>query len=79
METAGQWTKGMCVVDRRNMKRDGEMAVEGEWEEVPGDHGNWLNGKGGNRVRRAMESPVEKRFEKELLRRIFGVDPDEQS
>jgi inosine-uridine nucleoside N-ribohydrolase len=76
VETAGQWTRGMCVVDRRNLKRDG-MVVEGEWEELPGDHGNWLNGRGGNRVRRAVESPVVERFERELLRRIFGVELNE--
>jgi hypothetical protein len=37
-----------------------------------------LNGKGGNRVRRAVESPVVERFQRELLRRIFGVELNEE-
>ena len=78
VETAGQWTRGMCVIDGRQRKRDGGVAVEGEWEELPGDHGNWLNRRSGNRVRRAVESPVVESFERELLTRIFGVEINEQ-
>lgn len=77
VETSGQWTRGMCVVDRRNRKRDDGVAMEEEWEELPGDHGNWLNGRSGNRVRRAVESPVVERFERELLKRIFGAELNE--
>lgn len=70
VETSGQWTRGMCVVDGRDRKRlDDEQ--EGE---VVGDSGNWLSGGSGNRIRRALVSPGMEIFGVEMLRRIFGVD-----
>ncbi|KAL8938774.1 MAG: hypothetical protein Q9216_003720, partial [Gyalolechia sp. 2 TL-2023] len=45
IETVGQWTRGMCVVDRRDRKK----AEKGE-EEVDGDMGEWLSWRKGNRV-----------------------------
>ncbi|EOD43826.1 putative inosine-uridine preferring nucleoside hydrolase protein [Neofusicoccum parvum UCRNP2] len=49
VETSGQWTRGMCVVDRRPRRL---RAADGEAGEVPGDTGNWLGRRAGNRVRR---------------------------
>lgn len=84
VETAGQWTRGMCVVDRRDRlkmgsegdeggdKEEGEGEVD---EEVVGDAGRWLDGKRGNRIWRAVRSPEPpgmKGFGKVLLERIFG-------
>ncbi|KAL9009448.1 MAG: hypothetical protein Q9173_005523 [Seirophora scorigena] len=46
IETVGQWTRGMCVVDRRDRKK----GREGE-KEVEGDMGEWLSWKKGNRER----------------------------
>lgn len=66
IDTTGQWTRGMCVVDRRNRNR-----VEGE-EESPSDHGLWLNTKSGNRIWRMDESPVEANFGEILLQRVFS-------
>jgi hypothetical protein len=37
IETAGQWTRGMCVVDRRNRKK---MPPEAK-----GDGSNWVDGE----------------------------------
>ncbi|KAF2093062.1 inosine-uridine preferring nucleoside hydrolase [Rhizodiscina lignyota] len=64
VETAGQWTRGMMVVDRRNRKKmDRELEVDGDvLEEVPGDAGNWLSSRAGNRVKRAVGSPGEEEF-----------------
>jgi len=74
VETAGQWTRGMCVIDRRNRKSDKKAkVVQGEWEELPGDHGNWLNRRGGNRIAIAVQSPWIDTFGRELIRRVFGV------
>jgi hypothetical protein len=94
IETTGQWTRGMCVVDRRDtIKKEeeeeveeeeeggagkaGEAAEEGEaqldFDEVPGDAGNWLRAHVGNRVWRAVDSEWKERFGLRLLERIFGL------
>lgn len=86
VETAGQWSRGMCVVDRRDrvMIGDGDGGEvggahgEGEGEaegEVVGDAGRWLDAKRGNRVWRAVRSPDPpgmEAFGEVLLERIFG-------
>ncbi|KAK7890512.1 hypothetical protein LTR67_007720 [Exophiala xenobiotica] len=66
IETAGQWTRGMTVGDKRPRKRrnsDGE---------VPHDRGNWLGNRSGNRVYRMLESPGRDVAAKYLLDVIFG-------
>ena len=74
VETVGQWTKGMCVVDRRGR----EMLVEetegedGEGE-VSGDSGGWLSRCKGNRMGRCGGTPGEGACARLLLERSFGV------
>lgn len=72
VETSGQWTRGMCVIDRRTRKkRDDDK--DGE---IPGDSGNWLSPRNGNRLRRAIESPHttgKVDFGQALLQRIFAI------
>jgi inosine-uridine nucleoside N-ribohydrolase len=69
VETAGQWTRGMCIVDRRNRKlRDDDD----EGGEVPGDTGNWLSSNSGNRIDRMVGSPGDDLFAGYLLDRILG-------
>ena len=69
VETQGQWTRGMCVVDRRDMKMldhdDGES-------EVPGDTGGWLSTLRGNRVTRCVGTPGSRLLAPLLLETIFG-------
>ncbi|KXG49030.1 uncharacterized protein PGRI_029000 [Penicillium griseofulvum] len=65
IDTLGQWTRGMCVIDRRSRHR-----IEGE-EESPSDHGLWLSGRAGNRIWRMDESPVEENFGKVIIDRLF--------
>ncbi|KAL8626508.1 hypothetical protein Q9189_007791 [Teloschistes chrysophthalmus] len=67
VETIGQWTRGMCVVDRRDRKR----AKEGE-EAVSGDMGDWLSWKKGNRIDRCVSTPGERILAGLLLNSIFG-------
>lgn len=67
VETAGQWTKGMCVIDRRRRKR----AEDGEGG-VVGDLGGWLDRAGGNRVRRCVGTPGTRALAGVLLNRVFG-------
>lgn len=76
VETAGQWTRGMCVVDRRGRRmmdegQDGEGAIVAEGD-VPGDTDGWLSRRRGNRLKRVVGTPGEERFGRYLLERIFG-------
>lgn len=69
IETAGQWTRGMCVVDRRTRK----MREDGDDGERPGDTGNWLSRASGNRLGRCIQSPGQDLFANFLLQRVFGL------
>ncbi|KAJ5391674.1 Nucleoside hydrolase [Penicillium cosmopolitanum] len=66
VETTGQWTRGMCVVDRRNRHR-----IEGE-EESSSDHGLWLSARAGNRIYRMDQSPAESNFGQIIMDKLFG-------
>ncbi|KAL9138628.1 MAG: hypothetical protein Q9175_000137 [Cornicularia normoerica] len=69
VETQGQWTRGMCVVDQRDMKMldndDGES-------QVSGDTGGWLSRLRGNRVNRCVGTPGARMLALLLLDTIFG-------
>lgn len=67
IETTGQWTRGMCVVDRRNRHR-----IEDDVES-PRDHGLWLSSRAGNRIWRMQGSPAEDTFGQVLMERIFSI------
>ncbi|KAK5130223.1 hypothetical protein LTR08_002308 [Meristemomyces frigidus] len=69
VETSGQWTRGMCIVDRRSRRR----REDDDGGEVAGDTGGWLRGGSGNRVARCVGTPGEGVFGAYLLGRIFGV------
>jgi inosine-uridine nucleoside N-ribohydrolase len=69
VETSGQWTRGMCVVDRRNRKKREDVEIG----ERPGDSGNWLSSQTGNRLRRCVKSPSQDTFGGYMLKRIFGL------
>ncbi|KAJ5985819.1 hypothetical protein N7499_007889 [Penicillium canescens] len=66
IDTLGQWTRGMCVIDRRNRHR-----IEGE-EESSSDHGLWLSGSAGNRIWRMDGSPAEENFGEIIIQRLFS-------
>ena len=69
VETQGQWTRGMCVIDRREMKMLDIDDAEGE---VKGDTGNWLQRGRGNRLDRCIGTPGEELLAPLLLDKIFG-------
>jgi inosine-uridine nucleoside N-ribohydrolase len=82
IETSGQWTRGMHVVDRRIRKKPGEAAAtikEGEeedvdiltFDEVPGDAMGWLSVSKGNQINRMVGSPGEEIFAEYLMKRVF--------
>jgi len=80
VETSGQWTRGMYVLDRRDrIKMDQEDSagveeLDGEMsEEVVGDAGRWLDGKSGNRILVAEGSRGKEVMGKDMLERIFGL------
>lgn len=67
VETVGQWTKGMIVVDRRTRKKGGETE-----EEMVGDKGGWLSQMKGNRVGRCVGTPGGRELSRFWLERVFG-------
>lgn len=66
VETTGQWTRGACIIDRRDRHR-----IDGD-EESSSDHGLWLSMRAGNRVWRMDKSPAESNFGEILLERLFS-------
>ncbi|EMT61853.1 hypothetical protein ACKRZS_011549 [Fusarium odoratissimum] len=83
VETSGQWTHGMHVVDRRFRKKPAEAAVALSenpnedphiltLDEVPGDDHGWLSVLKGNRLNRVIDSPGHDIFKEVLMQRIFG-------
>lgn len=70
VETTGQWTKGMCVVDRRSRKI--EEGDDGEGGAV-GDKGGWLSRSGGNRISRCVGTPGEGALALYWLETVFGI------
>ncbi|PSN72809.1 nucleoside hydrolase [Corynespora cassiicola Philippines] len=70
VETAGQWSRGTCVIDRRNrVKKEGVGDLEAD---VVGDAGGWKDTRRGNRLSRCIKSPGFDKFAPELLGRLFG-------
>ncbi|CAK1355555.1 unnamed protein product [Cercospora beticola] len=70
VETSGQWTRGMCVVDRRTRKK----WPAGDEGERPGDAGNWLSLNAGNRLQRCIGTPQttgNSDFGEFLVKRVF--------
>lgn len=67
IETSGQWTHGMHIVDRRGRQRAAESLGE-----VPGDDFGWQSAKRGNRVNRLVDSPGADKFGPFLLSKLFG-------
>jgi len=69
IEASGQWTRGMCIVD----KRPREMA-KAEEDLILGDTNGWLHPSLGNRVNQVVESPegAEEALARWLITRVFG-------
>lgn len=83
VETCGQWSRGMNVVDRRGRKKaevppsdqmldSKARASRPTLGEIPGDDDGWRSFWRGNRVNRMVGSPGEAAFAKYLMKRIFG-------
>lgn len=78
VETTGQWTRGMHVIDRRGRGKPAEFALDVSEDElkriddVPGDDDNWLSTLKGNRIHRVIASPGEQLFKEEWMRRVFA-------
>ncbi len=83
VETSGQWTRGMHVIDKRGRKKPAEAAAELSdnihedpniitLDEVPGDDNAWLSVRKGNRINRLISSPGEEIFKEIMMDKIFG-------
>lgn len=70
VETAGQWTRGCCIVDRRGRPVT-ERSTDLD-EEVTGDAGWWGDSRRGNKVSWCTKSPGVELFAHDLLERVFG-------
>jgi inosine-uridine nucleoside N-ribohydrolase len=84
IETSGQWTRGMHIVDHRQRSKPGEREGAHKTvhtddpmddmtlDEVPGDTMGWLSVSKGNRINRIIASPGEEEFAPYLMKRLFG-------
>ncbi|KAK9446475.1 Inosine/uridine-preferring nucleoside hydrolase domain-containing protein [Limtongia smithiae] len=66
IETVGQFTWGMCVVDRRGVAKRGPQDPP-----PPRDVGDWLLTETGNRIDVAVRGPGSKELSRRLLETIF--------
>lgn len=69
IETAGQWTRGMCVIDRRDRKMRDD---EDEGEKASSDNGGWLSRSKGNRIDRCVGTPGDEKLAVLILDTVFG-------
>ncbi|KAK3987400.1 pyrimidine-specific ribonucleoside hydrolase RihA [Cladorrhinum sp. PSN332] len=83
VETCGQWTRGMHIIDKRGRAKPAEVdsTVQTNPEDpldavtldqIPGDDQGWLHPKKGNRIRRMVSSPGQDIFASVLLDRVFA-------
>jgi inosine-uridine nucleoside N-ribohydrolase len=74
VETTGQWSRGACVVDRRDRKKEVEALEDAKkLGDISGDAGAWLSDKRGNRVRVCVGTPGTDALVDLLLNTVFGV------
>ncbi|ATY59411.1 inosine-uridine preferring nucleoside hydrolase [Cordyceps militaris] len=84
IETAGQWSRGMHIVDHRGKVRPAEAAFLASadprndpevirLDAVEGDEHGWLSVLKGNRIYRLVGTPGEEIFKEVLLKRLFGL------
>ena len=71
VESAGQWTRGACIVDRRDRRKWDDAGDIGEGL-IKGDTDGWLTSKRGNRLKRCVRSPGESVLGSFMLDTIFG-------
>ncbi|GAO13969.1 hypothetical protein UVI_02035230 [Ustilaginoidea virens] len=83
VETSGQWTRGMHVVDNRPLVKPAEVAALASLDPrndpsvvavdgVSGDTSGWLSVLKGNRVNRLVESPGQDDFKDVWMKRVFA-------
>jgi len=83
IETSGQWTRGMHVLDRRIRSKLGETKDSNitthpgdptdkfRFGDVPGETMGWLSASKGNRINRIIGSPGEDAFAGYLMKSLF--------
>lgn len=83
VETTGQWTYGMNVIDRRGKKKPAAAAAAVSADvdtdpavlavdDVHGDDHAWLSVRKGNRINRLIASPGTDIFKQVWMDRVFG-------
>lgn len=69
VETSGQWTRGMCLVDRRTRRKREDDSLE----EIVSDAGNWLSNHAGNRLGRCVGTPGRDIFGAYMLKKVLDL------
>ena len=69
VETAGQWTRGTYISDRRDRKRREDD--DGEGDHAPNDTDGWLSSARGNRLGLCLQTPGERALAPLMLDMIF--------
>ncbi|PHH58980.1 hypothetical protein CDD81_3968 [Ophiocordyceps australis] len=83
VETSGQWTRGMHVVDKRVRAKPAEAAAAVSvdarqdpnvvtLDQVPGDTMGWLSVLKGNRINRIIATPGQDVFKQVWIDRVFA-------
>lgn len=73
IETCGQWTRGMHVIDRRGRERvktNSDQDLSSSRKE-DGDDDGWLSVDKGNRINRIIGTPGEEVFKEFWMNRVF--------
>ena len=71
VETAGQWTRGMHVIDRRRRKKFD--AADARQTKRSSDTGGWLSPHTGNRLGRCVGTPGESVLATLILDTVYGL------
>ncbi|KAF4124023.1 Inosine-uridine nucleoside N-ribohydrolase [Geosmithia morbida] len=83
VETTGQWTHGMHIIDKRGKKKPAAAAAAASKDpktdpavlavdDVPGDDYAWLSVRKGNRINRLIASPGADIFKEVWMEKVFG-------
>lgn len=70
VETAGQWSRGHCIVDKRAGRK--KYDDDGEAGEIAGDEGGWLSTGRGNRLGWCTKSPGESLLGHLLVKQVLA-------
>ena len=73
VEPAGQWTRGACIVDKRDRRKFDEPGLDvDDLKKIVGDDGGWVSKQRGNRIRWCVKTPGGTKFADDMLEAFFA-------